>query len=869
MTCRRPETQSAWSAFTCVPVIAIIVAGASFFACSDRSPEPGTQPPAERDNQAQGQTLEITTYPSEGDVLQDLHRPIVVDFSNRVEPDAFSFRLVPDSEGWSETWERGHRRVVLKHPSAFQPDRSYDLEVTVADSASAAVTFSTEGPSSLELIARDETAGVIDLDTAWIRRLQYVFEYDAMPEQYRSATPVHDVDAVLSGFLGIRSQLRAETLDRLRPYTVRPDHPDSVFSPFLTPTKNARSSAGPSGWVRAAFAEEPEPGANAAPPGRPASMVHVRCSNDIVVWSGAEDRPFAQLACELIRDYSMYEKFERLLNRSPSEDAALCQTIGGDSDAVEECVEDMGGDRSLDIYVVPGSYVYPGVSRWAGLCVPEFEVSPRKATAYILVKPATDITVFASTIAHEIFHAFQFAIDFREDPWWMEATANWAQEYLESNWTTEVWLKYVFDSAFNKQRQLNLADGRHEYGAYLFPFYLEKIQPGTEQVIADIWAACEGRQSLEALDSVLEGGFNETLRDFSVANLGLDPHDDRYPPPLDLFPLHQIQKSDLEPDEEHDVEIDTRLAPLTARYLQWVNQLDPNRTPLVRFELDGFAGNDALFLHAIIYTDDGEFEEDWSDRTERRFCINREEENFDKIILIPVSAERPIALPPAPANPPPGTAPQRPENMQPEVVTTVTISVETEACRPSMGSGTFTIELDTHDEDLAVSYTFTERVSAEVFFDDFHPGNAEYTGRAIVHYEEHIEKHERLEKGMGVDRVRDTSIERLGRGEVECTLYYPWGEEDATYNLNCGTIEVHGKSHEVTTFTMRGERKETSNEWTETTDIDETYISSHYGGLPGRYDLEITGRHLDEDTSQGRTTRNFASWTFFLSQPPG
>jgi len=839
-------------------LVIIIIGGISSFSCGGCTPHDSSRPSTQRDIRVDEQPFEIITYPAEGDVLRDLRRPIVVEFSNPVEREAVSFRLSPDANGWSKTWAFDSQRVVLDHANPLIPFQAYEFEVSVAPFAEVVTRFSTGGPSSLELIEQDETGGVIDLDTAWTYRMQYVFEADELPDEYRSTTPVRDVDSVFRDFLRVRSQLKPETLYRLRPYTVRPDHPDSVFSRYLERTDVAHSGAAAGGWVRAAYADEPGPEeGNADDIPRPARMVPEVCSPHIVVWSAPEEGVTAKRACGQIRTHKIYEDFEKLLGRRPIEDTDACQERGADIEEFEKCVEMKGGDERLDIYLVPTGYVVQNDPRWAGLCVPEELMYEQQATAFILIKPNDNLDEFGSTIAHEIFHAFQFAFTVYTDSWWMEATATWAEEFINDAWPTENDLPPAFSTTFHSQVKLSHTDGEHEYAIYLFPYYLEKVNPGSKQIIADIWEACENEEtSLDAIDSVLGGEFDQTLKDFAVANFDLEPYEDKYQRPLPLFEHHGVWRLNLNHDDELGFIAKEAMDHLSARYQVWTNALDPNITPLVRFELDDFVGDDKLLLHAIIYANGDIKEEDWSDLEERVFCINREDDWFDQIALILVLADRP----PEPDD-------QGAKNQQTPSKVRIEVSLETEACRPTMGTGEFKVEINNNWEDLVGRSSFTESVSGQVFFDEYHAGSAEYRGRARVHYKERTEKHVREEKTLGVDWVKDTYIEKDGRDEVECTLYYPWGQEGATYNLQCGTIEVRGKGREVITYPMRGESEERTWEFTETTDLDVTYISSYYGGLPARYDLNLKGPHLEEDISQGVNKSHYSSWNFFLHSP--
>jgi hypothetical protein len=92
-----------------------------------------------------------------------------------------------------------------------------------------------------------------------------------------------------------------------------------------------------------------------------------------------------------------------------------------------------GGNGKLDVYLAN-----LGSRGLYGYCVPEFTIRgfKRVASAYCVLdndfsraefggKP---INTLKATAAHELFHTVQFAYDFKEDPWLMEASATWIEE---------------------------------------------------------------------------------------------------------------------------------------------------------------------------------------------------------------------------------------------------------------------------------------------------------------------------------------------------------------------------------------------------------------------------------------------------------
>jgi hypothetical protein len=90
---------------------------------------------------------------------------------------------------------------------------------------------------------------------------------------------------------------------------------------------------------------------------------------------------------------------------------------GGGSDQFDVYLSDVGA-KGLYGYCAP-EFTKPGYRRLAsGYCVLDNDF----ARAQFGARPSNSLKV---TAAHEFFHAIQFAYDYLEDPWMMEATATW------------------------------------------------------------------------------------------------------------------------------------------------------------------------------------------------------------------------------------------------------------------------------------------------------------------------------------------------------------------------------------------------------------------------------------------------------------
>jgi hypothetical protein len=183
-----------------------------------------------------------------------------------------------------------------------------------------------------------------------------------------------------------------------------------------------------------------------------------------------------------------------------------------------------GGSPDLDVYLQDlggqGLYGYcapellgdrPGTA--SGFCVLDNDFS----RAQFGVRPANALRV---TAAHEFFHASQFAYDYREDAWLMEATATWMEEqvadriddnrqYLPHSQLAEplTSLDYYNDA------------GVEQYGQWIYFQYLQ--QTVGDGIVHKIWTRLPGRKnySVRVLDEAIKGSFVRQYAGFVAANV--------------------------------------------------------------------------------------------------------------------------------------------------------------------------------------------------------------------------------------------------------------------------------------------------------------------------------------------------------------
>lgn len=596
------------------PCLLILMIGALYFACGSKEEAPAG--PASKAEP--GRLTVVSTYPSDGGMLLRLDHPLYIRFSGPVERDNLSFEVSPDAGPWEVRWTDANMRVELRHEQPFAAGRPHTLTFAVQPGLKKTrIEFSPFGPDSLELVDQAEQEGRIDVETAWTYRLQRVFEPGQLPEAYRSPTPIPDFDWLVRDYVRIRPTLDPETARALDRYLKPPTDPESFFYEQYHP--RSVHSAAPSWLASRLWAAEP------AQPD-PDGVFTVDCATaPIKVWAPMSLKGKAEEARAAIDKYSMYGQFHGLLGREPRGYSSPTFT---------------GGDDSLNIYVVSKEsmpWFDKRVRPAMGVCIP-IHLAGRKSSAYILIDEALSGKDLAATLAHELFHAFQFNFDVYEDRWWMEATAVWAEDHIDETWNTEQeYLDFVFDLSANSMKPLNEVGDLHEYGIYLFPFYLSRKHG--DGAITEIWKKCEAVDSLEAVEQAV--GLGDALKEFSLFNLDAGEYRAKYPDhggPLRLFPLHDDRDIDLSSTDRELLDKGKRekikVPHLGAAYVKIYNWLDEAVTPLVRFNLKPFSINEDLAIQAVFDPGGDERTEDWTGLDERELCIERDDEKFMGIALV-------------------------------------------------------------------------------------------------------------------------------------------------------------------------------------------------------------------------------------------
>lgn len=334
--------------------------------------------------------------------------------------------------------------------------------------------------TSFQLIDAALLAGEIDSDTALAYKVFATFADPRLPEEYLGDDSGRDGTLLMAEL--------ARRLDSLPP-DLRTD-----LAPFLLPPAQTGS------WYERTHA-------NALSPEQLTWGTLTTQNDKVKVW-WATQRP---------ADAARAEKFVAELDARiwPSLTGLMREPL---PDCGEACPQG-GGDTRIDIYLVPVSRsAVTGASATGA------------ASAYIIFNPLDSFAILAHEFMHVIQYAYPMASDDEYD-WLFESTAQWAMDYVypATNGDPDVPATHEEQEAAgaflgNPETSLEVTNDDHEYGAYVFPFFLGGAGKDGSAV-KGIWERAGMSSSLAAVNAALaaRGGFDEVWPLFTMRNWNQDP----------------------------------------------------------------------------------------------------------------------------------------------------------------------------------------------------------------------------------------------------------------------------------------------------------------------------------------------------------
>lgn len=490
----------------------------------------------------------------------------------------------------------------------------------------------------------DYKNGKIDYETHLVEKVKYAFGDSKTIGKYKKFVETFEDDGAMNKIVKNYSKLSDKTKKELKPYFKRPTDPNSYLYQKINSIKVAQVSDKKFGLIDIAGANDRPTSSNY---GKIFKYIDT-ADQKIRVWylydksigdSNSFNKTFLSDAKQVVSDLNknkVYSKFKELLKEDVISD------------------KNLGGDGKLDIYLDPTNIMLKniaGQSNAAGLNVPDISGSNFSGSSFIIVDSNTMDDIIKSTVAHEVFHAFQrsFIFDYDKDHWWIEATAVWAENFIYHNLDSEQ--KWVEDFIPFPNEILNSDSGNKEYGAYVFHLYLYKTYG--DVIIQKIFKATEisgGQTIIKTIGSMIPSGNADKIRgfkDFTLWNYNLNPvqyyklADKSGNFPTDssgdnVLPLSLVENQALM------IKIN-KTSPLAAQVITIDNFITDKKVNKIEFtnvwSQKADVSKTYAGVKAIIYPKTGNsWVEDWTDKMTRDFCLNKNSsgrnENIKSVTLI-------------------------------------------------------------------------------------------------------------------------------------------------------------------------------------------------------------------------------------------
>jgi hypothetical protein len=251
------------------------------------------------------------------------------------------------------------------------------------------------------------------------------------------------------------------------------------------------------------------------------------------------------------------------------------------------------------------------------------------------------------SVAHELFHAFQFSYRYKGDcksyANWDEAAATWAANYLYPNDDREHGFRNFLEFT-----HVSLADV--DYDGWVFPYAMTQLHGvGLMKAVYDQTEVQPG--PLQAIDAAVPGGFKDSWPEFARVAWNQDPvetsfkqwdrfdarpAEDPWPFGRTILPWHVGNGE----SGQTEVDVDIPVKPLSRVYR--AIKLDPD----VRMVQAVTPYNTNLHVDAIMKLADGtEQTEDWEKRRGAVICPESPSQRLESLVLIASNTSMDTAIP--------------------------------------------------------------------------------------------------------------------------------------------------------------------------------------------------------------------------------
>ncbi|KYO66840.1 DUF6055 domain-containing protein [Thermovenabulum gondwanense] len=473
------------------------------------------------------------------------------------------------------------------------------IDKELSDLFSAPDDYEELPPNSTELIEKALNEGKINKEKAAVYKIFSNYDPERLPAEYRSNEPVDTAQYDIRYLIDNWESLSEETRNQVTPYLIPLDDPHSFFYPG-NKKQNKNSVSGLKIFNEALAAEE-DYKVNVEEfthDGQKFKILYYEEKN----WA-AEKKQSLKATVSYIKESIIYswDKFRPLMGIKPSKPFII------------ELVKFAERLYGLEWYE-DGNY-----------------------RIRINILYANNEKLNKSTIAHELFHAFQdemkIGYNTIDEKWLCEATAVWAENYVYPDYNLEHAWHPRFFRTLDKAR---IGSGKgFEYLSYMFFYYLTDY--ARVNFIREIikTAGQSGSKSIRPFLEKNTPKLKETYATFALYNWNWPPVDKYYDngkitggPSGKCF-----KKKIMKVDEEDEVSVSLNPGALMY-YLYIFDQKDPTLQHVtITFE-KSIADDKYLKRQAILRINGNWVVEDWSSETVKQYCKAKTDKNEDIQALV-------------------------------------------------------------------------------------------------------------------------------------------------------------------------------------------------------------------------------------------
>jgi hypothetical protein len=448
--------------------------------------------------------------------------------------------------------------------------------------------------STFEKIDEALQKGEITEKESAILYINSVYNKNKIPEKFKNDSSIAKRPDLSWKVQWIRenfNSLNDKEKQALKPFTLPPDNPESIFSPENQNKKNILDQLLS---VNKAYAAEPWKEITFSSSTRPnAVVIKYYVNEDMDDFTEVKQKKQAELVKKAIED--SWGKFKTLLDFEPNKKITFY--LGSD---IEE------------------AYGMTNFNRSTLEC--EVKIAP-----FLIEK------LIKATTAHELFHCFQIQMEavkrgmLPDTIWLLEATAVWSENFIYPKYNTEH--EYLPEFFKGLEYPMILQDNR--YANYVFFYFLSQYT-GNNQCIPDVIKRVKTQEVREFLPSVIPE-YETAFYMYSGYNYNKDPmklyRDD--PKFSDLIPTARKEKL----EKSGKFEIAEVLEKGAISYMIFDISQDTDKVADIVFTFPG--NNDTKLKRRALIKIAGEWrDENWSDITRRKFCQKDTFGKAEQIVLI-------------------------------------------------------------------------------------------------------------------------------------------------------------------------------------------------------------------------------------------